>query len=119
LKRNPAWNREQGRQHLEAQAESGLTIQDYCFAYGVPVHTFHNWRRRLQRETQGAHVGCIEARVPSKPVFAEVHVVSSERPSPPSLVEVVLRGGHRFRVGPDFDEGALRRLVALLESLPC
>ena len=27
-----------------AQAESGLSVQDYCFAYGLNVHTFHHCR---------------------------------------------------------------------------
>jgi hypothetical protein len=35
------------------------------------------------------------------------------------VAEVVLRGGRRLEVGADSDEGALRRLAALLESLPC
>jgi len=118
-KRSRAWNREQGREHLRAQAESGLTVQDYCFAHGLQPHTFHNWRRRLKRETQGRDGGGIESRVPSKSVFAEVLVVSPECLSGASVVEVVLRGERRLRVGPGFDEGALRRLVAVLESLPC
>jgi transposase-like protein len=118
-KRNPAWNREQGRQHVEAQAESGLSVQDYCFAHGLPVHTFHNWRRRLKQKTQDPDGGDIESRVPAKPVFAEVLVVSPECLSPASVVEVVLRGERRLRVELDLDEETLRRLVALLESLPC
>lgn len=53
-KRSPAWHREQGRQHLKAQAESDLSVQDYCFAHGLKTQTFHNWRRRVKRETQDA-----------------------------------------------------------------
>jgi len=52
-------------------------------------------------------------------MFAEVSFVCPEPESPTPLVEVVLRGGRRLEVGPDFDEGELRRLVALLESQPC
>jgi hypothetical protein len=33
--------------------------------------------------------------------------------------ELVLRGERRVRLGADFDAGSLRRLVAVLESLPC
>jgi transposase-like protein len=96
-----------------------LTITDYCFAHGLKTHTFHNWRRRLKQETQGTDEGDIESREPTKPVFAEVLVVSRECLSPPSVVEVVLQGGRRLRVGSGFDEETLRRLVVLLESLPC
>lgn len=118
-KRSPAWTREQGCQHVEAQAESGLTVQDYCFAHGLPVHTFHNWRRRLKKTTPVPDGRAIESRVPAKPVFAEVLVVLPECLSPASVVEVVLRGERRLRVEPGFDEETLRRLVGLLESLPC
>lgn len=48
-KRNVAWNREWARQHLEEYARSGLSVQNFCFAYGLTVHTFNGWRRRLNR----------------------------------------------------------------------
>jgi transposase-like protein len=118
-KRSWAWKREWGREHLKAQAESGLSIQDYCFAYGLRVHTFPNWRRRLNREAPDARPGEKGSSVPAQAVFAEVRVVSPEGLSSMPMAEVVLRGERRVRVGPDFDEGALRPLVALLESLAC
>ena len=56
-RRSWGWKSEWGREHLEAQAESGLTIQDYCVANGLPVHTFHSWRRRLNLEASDASKG--------------------------------------------------------------
>jgi transposase-like protein len=104
---------------LEAQAESGLSVHDYCFAYGLEVHTFYNWRRRLNREMPTPTGKDDASRLPAQLVFAEVVLVSPAPVSSESVVEVVLRGGRRLQVGADFDEGALRRLVGLLESLPC
>lgn len=118
-KRSPAWNREQGRQHVKAQAESGLTVQDYCFAHGLLVHTFHNWRRRLKRDREGSSSGSLESSVSGGPAFVEVLVGSLEPGQEPAVVEVILQGGRRLRVGRGFDEETLRRLVTLLESLPC
>jgi transposase-like protein len=118
-KRSPAWNRGWGRQHLEAQAESGLSVHDYCFAYGLEAHTFYNWRRRLNRERPTPTGKDDASRLPAQLVFAEVVLVSPAPVSSESVVEVVLRCGRRLQVGADFDEGALRRLVGLLESLPC
>ena len=63
-KRSQAWNRECGRQHLEAQAESGLSVHDYCFAYGLEVHTFYNWRRRLNRERPIQHARTMHRACP-------------------------------------------------------
>ena len=123
-KRSQAWNRGWGRQHLEAQAESGLSVHDYCFAYGLEAHTLYNWRRRLNRERPTPTGKDDASRLPAQLVFAEVVVVSAQPVSPESVssesvAEVVLRGGRRLEVGADFDAEALRRLVALLESLPC
>ena len=118
-RRSPAWTREQGRRHLQAQAESGLTVRDYCFAHGLKTHTFHNWRRRLTQESEGSRSEDLESSVPGGPAFVEVFVGSLQPRETPSVVEVVLQGGRRLRVGPGFDEKTLRRLVTLLESLPC
>jgi transposase-like protein len=113
------WTREQGRQHVQAQAESGLSVQDYCFAYGLNMHTFHHWRRRVKRETEGTSGGNLESTVPGGPAFVEVLLGSFEPREEPSVVEVILQGGRRLRVAAGFDEETFRRLVAVLESLPC
>jgi len=39
--------------------------------------------------------------------------------TPGAEFEVVVRGGRRVRLGRQFDAEGLRRLVAVLESLPC
>ena len=118
-KRSPLWTREQGRQHLEAQAASGLSVQDYCFAYGLAPHTFHNWRRRLGEKAENPVAEASASKGPLRPSFAELVVASPECVPEPSVVEVVLGGARRLRVGPGFDEETVRRLVGLLESLPC
>ena len=128
-KRSSAWNREWARQHVEAQAESGLSVQDFCFAYGVSVDTFYGWHRRLKAKRPSPPGEDAASRLPLHQLFAEVAVLSPElvfgkcvlpgSVSSASVAEVVLRGGRRLEVGADFDEGALRRLVGLLESLPC
>lgn len=128
-KRSSAWNREWARQHVEAQAESGLSVEDFCFAYGLAVRTFYGWRRRLKAKHPSPPGEDAASRLPLQQLFAEVSVrsaepvfpecVSPEPVSSASVVEVVLRSGRRLEVGADFDEAELCRLVALLESLPC
>jgi transposase-like protein len=118
-KRSSAWNREWARQHVEAQAESGLSVQDFCFAHGVQVHTFYGWRRRLKAKRPSPSGEDAASRLPLQDLFAEVTVLPPEAVCSESVVEVVVRGGRRLQVGTDFDETELRRLVALLESLPC
>ena len=133
-KRSAAWNREWARLHVEAQAESRLSVQDSCSAYGLPVRAFCAWRRRVNAKGAASRDQDTISWLAVHPLFAEVTVSSpapesAEGVSPESVslkpvcsapvAEVVLRGGRRLSVNANFDEGALRRLVALLESLPC
>jgi hypothetical protein len=118
-RRSRAWNRAQWRSHVTAQAGSGLTIEDYCVAHGLKRRTFHHWRRRFNVEEEACEGVGGEATGQCKPVFAEVLVNASELPQPKAVIEVVLRGERRLRVGVGCDEEALRRLVAVLESVPC
>jgi transposase-like protein len=118
-KRSLAWNRQWARQHVEAQAESGLSVADFCFAYGLPVRTFYGWRRRLNAKGIASTYEDTTSLLSVQPLFAEVAVFSPESVSSASVVEVMLRSGRRLEVRTDFDEEELRRLVALLESLPC
>ena len=118
-RRSPAWNRQERRQHVEDQGASGLSVQDYCFAHGLSVQAFYGWRRSLAAEPGDQDVAPVESRPLPLPAFAEVVEESPEPAQAVAEVEVVLRSGHRLRVGPDFHEEALRRLVVVLESLPC
>ena len=118
-KRSPAWNRQERRQHVEDQAASGLSVQDYCFAHGLSVNAFQGWRGRFAVEPRDLDVAPVESRPLPLPAFAEVVKDCPDPPPAVAEVEIVLRCGHRLRVGPDFHEEALCRLVLLLESLPC
>ena len=53
------------------------------------------------------------------PGFAEVHVADARGGYGACAIEVVVSGERRIRVGPGFDEGALGRVVTVLEALPC
>ena len=134
---SPVWSRAERRQHVEDQEAVCLGVQDYCFAHGLNPQAFYGWRRRVLAESRDLDVEAIESRRPVVPVFVEIDVdlpeplpeVSEAREQSEvaetsvalgrSEVDVLLRCGHRLRVGPDFDEAALRRLVALLESTSC
>ena len=115
--RSPEWHRELGRYHLGSQAESGLTVQDYCFAHGLKTHTFYNWRRCLNHKTQGPDAGAPELKLPTGPVFAEVLMDPLEEEQASWAIEIVLDGERRHRVRRGFGKETLQRLVALLESV--
>jgi hypothetical protein len=50
----------------------------------------------------------------AKPAFAAVSVVEPAAVSTPSSLELLLAGGHRLRIGSDFDAALLRRVVEAL-----
>ena len=52
LKRSPVWNREERRKHVESQAASGLSVQDYCLAHALSIRAFCN-RVRMEARLQG------------------------------------------------------------------
>ncbi len=118
-KRSRAWNREQWRGHVAAHAQSGLAIEDYCVAHGLKRRTFHRWRRRFMAEAEGSDDAGRGSTARSKVAFAEVLVAGTQRQGDVSGIEVVLLSERRLLVGAGFDEETLRRVVSVLESVPC
>jgi transposase-like protein len=73
---------------------------------GISVPTLARWRRRL------------ESSAGELPGFVELtHLVPGPSAGGDALaeIEVVLRSGHRLRVGRGVDEATLRRVVAVLD----
>jgi hypothetical protein len=96
----------QWRLHLEKWASSGLSAEDFAEQHGLTVRALKWWRWKI-----GADDAKEAAKKPSQPVFAEV-VVAPARTA--SSFEVLVPNGCVVRVASDFDEGALRRLLAVL-----
>lgn len=42
--------RKNGLEHVSAQAESGLSMAEYCRREGIPSNSFYNWKRKVQTE---------------------------------------------------------------------
>lgn len=107
---------------LKAWQASGLSQAEYCRREGLSASTLSRWRRRLQAQQssqQGA--GMTSYLVQGKPGWIEVSpsVDRGGEGSSRSPFEVVVRGDRRIRLDSYFDAEGLRRLVSLLESLPC
>ena len=84
------------------QAQSGLSVAEYCRGHDLCVATFYNWRR-LERERGAGNPGVS---------FTEIGRVEGFRT--PWAAEVVLRSGAVVRVGIGADVQLLR---ALFEAL--
>jgi hypothetical protein len=98
-------------QQLVAEfVSSGMRRSEFCQSRGLSFSTLdrHLKKRRWKRR-----------RRPTSSVGRFVPVELAARKSPkhhePSGLAVVLRGGRRIEVHPDFDTSTFERLVAILE----
>ena len=84
---------------VRAHAASGLTVTAFCREHGISRGLLYRWRRRCQDATvPAAESGFIELR-------------AVERPAPGSGVAMVIDGGWRLELEPDFDAGTLERVL--------
>ena len=82
---------------IEAQKRSGMSIAAFAKEHGVPVWKLYQAGRTRRRR---------------RAEFVEVAVVPKVAALSP--LELVLPGGLRVRIPPDFDEPTLRRLLGVL-----
>ena len=102
------WSEADGRAALAAFEASGLTQVAFRRETGISTQRLKWWRRRL-----GA-----AAELAGKIEFVPVEVAPRTVATDDAAMEIVL-GEVRVRVGPGFDPGALRRLLAVLAERAC
>lgn len=109
---------------IERWRGSGVSQREFCRRHGLSLATFNRRvKAMLGRSGPG---GATSAPGVEPGGWLEVHLSSS---GPPRGVEseellgsgfeVVLESRRRVRLGPEFDAEGLRRLLAVLETLPC
>jgi hypothetical protein len=127
------------REVLAEWSRSGLSKVAFCRKRGLSPSAFHWWKGELSR--RDAARGSRSARpcsakragngteAKAKPAFVAVRVAASAAAGAAvplradgrveGAVDVVLRNGHRVRVGAGFDAEVLGRVVGVLEGLAC
>ena len=106
------------RRVLKEQAESGVTVTEFCERHLLSRTKYFWWQRqlRLKRSRRGK-----AQRTDGAPSFVPVEV----RQPPPAggsqhPFELELHGKRVLRIARDFDDESLRRLLAVLEGTkPC
>ncbi|MCU0918682.1 MAG: transposase [Planctomycetes bacterium] len=73
--------------HFEAQAKSGLRVEDYCQQNGITKHQFYYWKRQVRERQRGGKVAS----------FVECRRVELGVMAGGCLVECP--GGYRLHVG--------------------
>jgi hypothetical protein len=93
---------------------SGSSQAAFCRAQGLNANTFNFWKLRVLRQRPGL---LRDTRKRDDADSGEVKFIPVRVSTPAvSAFEVCLRGGHTIRVASNFNEAALRRLIAVLEA---
>lgn len=108
------WTTEVALEALDAFERSGLSLREFADREGVSAVRLGRWRRRPSAELGGA-----PAFIEVAPGFQRLGGSAADPGDPGGMFEVVLDSGRLVRVPMGFDEGALRRLVAVLDEVPC
>ena len=94
------------RRHVRGQADSGLSVVDYCRRHGLRVHGYYWWRRELARRDMA-----------TPPAFVPVTVAAETLvPGSAGRVEIVLPGNRRVRVTGVVDRQMLADVLFVLEG---
>jgi transposase-like protein len=102
MARQQQWTKEERRELLCAQEESGLSATAFAEAAGLPRSTLTSWRRRLAEREAG-------------PGFVRVVAAAPVAGAADAWAEVVV-GDAVVRVGPGVDEALLARVVRVVRS---
>lgn len=111
--RRRRWTAEEASAVLDAVAASGLSLNGFATRHGLQPCRLYRWSRQLRRgAAQVEPVGFEEVPVP---------VPAADEWRDDDRIEVALPSGHVVRLGASFDDGALRRLLAVLGEAerPC
>lgn len=108
------WSESDARAALDEVKRHGKSIYAYAREIGVASQRFYAWRDRL------ADIDAIARPRSPTCAFLPVEVTPtavSESACMPSPLEIVLAHNRVIRVGEQFDEATLTRLIATLESM--
>jgi hypothetical protein len=111
-------------ERVEQWRGSGLSQSEFCRRQGLAVSTFN--RRAVALVGKSVRSGVASEPSEEPPHWLEVRMsglrAGRAGESPGSLgegFEVLLEGGWRVRLGPQFDAEGLRRLIGVLGSFAC
>lgn len=108
--RRRRWTSKEAKKVLEAQVESGLTVNGFAVREGLSARRLYRWRRQLG------------ASAPRPPTFEEIEpskgvaLVGEPALSAGNRFEIEMRSGVIVRVGESFNAEALRRLLMVVEG---
>jgi len=109
--RKPYWRAPDAALVLAALDSSDQSLAAFCKRHGLTQSRLCRWRKTLAV----SEVSIVE---PGSD-FIELRVLEPAPVAGHPTMEVVVHGGRRIVLSPDFDTDAVVRLVEVLESVPC
>jgi hypothetical protein len=104
--------------------DSSLSLPAFCQRHGLNLGTMQGWvyKRGHRLAIDQARREALDNRTPGNDppaaTFLPLHLAEPIAATGPSI-EIVLGAGRRIAVGAGFDPETLRRVVVVLEGLPC
>jgi hypothetical protein len=104
-----------------------LTQEAYCREQALSFTTFARWRNRINRERKVESaaparlipVTVKAAPVPQTPTSTSTSMSNTITQNNSGRIEIRLGNGRAIAPGAVFDDGAVVRVIRLLESLSC
>jgi transposase-like protein len=105
---------------IEDLENGGEDAAEFCRRRGLRLSTLQWWRWRLRTERGSASVACRPAVTAAAVEFAEVRLSGREVfGAETDSFELRWSDGLTLRIPARFEEGSLRRLLAVLDGGPC
>jgi hypothetical protein len=103
---------------IERWGDSGLTAKQFAAEIDVSPQSLTFWKWKLRKDEQGSsRTARRQHATPATTAASFLQLLPALEPTksatPASTLELVLGRGLSVRVPADFDEGTLRRLVAM------
>jgi len=103
------------REMVNRQAESGLSIREFCANEEVSEPSFYAWRKKFRERQNEAADARKPRRSPDDPdsrdLFVPLELIDSAE-----TLEVVHPLGYRVRIIGDVNPSALRRVIEVLDG---
>lgn len=121
------------RERIECWRQSGQSQTEFCQSQGISMTALSHWKCELARrdqaraalkstapvvrveEPEGSDLGWQEVSWPGEAAAARPRSSAEEA----QRLELVLPGGWSIRMGAEFEEESLRRLLGVLGGRPC
>ena len=110
-------SREEWRKRVERWRDSGLTAEQFAAEVGINAGTLQFWKYKLKRP-EARMSRRRRTKVPAAIVSSLIEVRPSGSVATETRFEIELGNGRRVRVPAAFEPGALKSLLAVLESAP-